>query len=622
MKTGLLSCYREFVLLSLLLGSQAYSFIPSLPSISATELDETFKWNEIEPQHKLRYTPCYDGLECARLLVPLDWNNPGSEPWQQVALAVVRLPATVNQSDPQFGGTIVLNPGGPSGSGVDLVRRSASGIQEIVDGEKHFEILAFDPRGTKYTTPTTACFPQDADRDRWTTHSNDAGSVDDGPFSLSVKWALVQGLGQLCDQTNLGVFPDGSNIRQYVSTLQVAYDLVRLTEVIDEELENATARARAQGQGPTDLHAATPPPDQTVLVNARVPLLNYWGYSYGTFLGNTFASMFPNRIGRIILDGVVDSDDYSAAGWLTNLQDNHRVWEFFFQWCFEAGPACALYDPTFQNASDIEAEFKVFASFLQDNPLSVVHDGRVYILTYFGLQKAMHSASYGPYQLWPRLAAGIQQVVKGDYAGFHANISFFPFFPSTPPLLENYNILDPFDNLTSRPSGYPHVLEAQTAILCGDGDDISSDTKADFLDYVSELKNQSALVGPSWAQITLLCRHWPKSQRPLNRNRFTGPFGSQLQDYQDDGRSSPILFIGNTADPVTPLRNAVKMSRLHEGSKVLIQNSPGHCSGVSIPSNCTWTAISDFFNYGSLPENGTRCEIDAKPWDPVPPQFV
>ncbi|RMZ78622.1 hypothetical protein DV738_g3836, partial [Chaetothyriales sp. CBS 135597] len=589
MTTGLLSCYREFVLLSLLsllFSSQALSFLPSLPSASDTALEETFRWSDIEPQGKLRYTPCYDGLECARLLVPLDWNSPSSEPWQQVALAVVRLPATVNQSDPQFGGTIVLNPGGPSGSGVDLVRRSSRGIQEIVDGEKHFEILAFDPRGTKHTTPGTACFYQDADRDVWSSHNSDTGSVDDGPFSLNVKWALAQGFAQVCDQTSLGVFPDGSNIRQYVSTLQVAHDMVRLADAIDEE----------------------------------VPLLNYWGFSYGTLLGNTFATLFPNRIGRIILDGVVDADDYSATGWLTNLQDNHRVWEFFFQWCFEAGPACALYDPTFQNASDIEAEFSLFTSFLKDNPLSVVHDGRVYLLTYFGLQKAMHYASYGPYQLWPRLAAGIQQVVKGNYEAFNTDLSFFPFFSPSPPLIHNYNILDPFDNLTKPPS-YPHVPEAQSAILCGDGDDITADTKADFLDYLAELKNQSTLVGPNWSQITLMCRHWPKSQRPKKGNLFTGPFGSQLQDYQDDGRSSPILFIGNTADPVTPLRNAVKMSSLHEGSQVLVQNTPGHCSGVSIPSNCTWKAISDFFNYGSLPENGTRCEVDATPWDSVSPKF-
>ncbi|RMZ80505.1 hypothetical protein DV737_g2948, partial [Chaetothyriales sp. CBS 132003] len=545
-----------------------------------------------------------------RLIVPLDWTRPGSESWQQVVLAVARLPARVNQSDPKFGGTIVLNPGGPSGSGIDLVRWSAKGIQEIVDGEKHFEILSFDPRGTKYTTPSTTCFGLDEDRDVWGTHNNDAGSADDGPFSLSVKWALARGISQLCDQTSLGVFPDGSNIRQYVSTAQVAHDMVKLTEAIDEELKNATALAALQSAAPRD---------QTVLSNARVPLLNYWGYSYGTFLGNTFASMFPHRIGRIILDGVVDVADYSASGWLTNLQDNDLVWDFFFQWCFEARSRCALYDVGFQSASDIQAKFTMFTHFLKDNPLSVAHDGRIYLLTYSLFQTAMHYASYGPYQLWPNLAVGIHQVMKGDYEAFMLRHTVFPFFS---PLLHNYNILDPFNNSTfPYPPGYSHGLEASTAILCGDGDDITSDTKADFFNYVAELKNQSALVGPNWSQITLLCRHWPKSQRPADRNRFTGPFGSKLKDYQNDGRSSPIMFIGNTADPVTPLRNAVSMAKLHEGSKILVQNAPGHCSGVNIPSNCTWKAISDFFNHGALPENGTRCEVDWKPWDFVPPQF-
>jgi TAP-like protein len=75
------------------------------------------------------------------------------------------------------------------------------------------------------------------------------------------------------------------------------------------------------------------------------------------------------------------------------------------------------------------------------------------------------------------------------------------------------------------------------------------------------------------------------------------------------------LFIGNTADPVTPLRNAVKMAAGHEGATVLIQDAPGHCSGTTIPSNCTWNVIKDFFNYGKLPKNGTLCEVDWKPWD-------
>ena len=594
------------LLLLLALSSLVLSIVPPWPSRWEEALPESFNWSSVEPQWKLRYAPCYEGLECARYLVPLDWTHLGLEKWKEVALAVARLPAKVNQSDPSFGGTVVLNPGGPSGSGVDLLRWAGRGIQEIIDGEKHFEILAFDPRGTKYSTPSTACFESDEDRELWMLQNSDVGSVDEGKFSLDVRWALLQGFSTLCDQTNLGVLPDGTNIRQYVSTSQVAYDMVKLTDAIAEELTYSLASQPRTTSS------------QQILSDYRVPVLNYWGYSYGTYLGNTYASMFAGRTGRMILDGVVDAPDYTATGWSSNLQDNDKVWDFFYQWCLDAGPACALYDDTIEKSSDLQAKLILFADFLRNNPMSIVDDGKVYLLTYSDLQATMHFASYGPYQVWPWLAISLQQLMQGNAEAFislhqTSSSSKSPFFPQL-----GDNILDPFNkHATPYPPGYSHGLEASTSILCGDGEDITSDTKADFLSYLSLLKNQSTLVGPNWAQITLSCRQWPNSQRPAKRNRFTGPFTSKWEEYQQDGRASPLLFIGNTADPVTPLRNAVKMAAQHENASVLIQNTPGHCSGVTIPSNCTWKAISDYFNYGKLPTNGTVCEVDWQPWDHI-----
>ena len=600
-----------------LLCQLSSSFTPIHSNRWADDLPETFDWTSIKPRTKLRYTPCYDGFECARFTVPLDWTDLSPETYgNEVVLAVARLPAKVNESDSSFGGTIVLNPGGPSGSGIDILRWAGRGVQEIVDGDKHFEILSFDPRGTKYSTPSVACFEDDADRDMYLLQSRAAGSVDDSGFSLNTKWALAQGFGRICDASGLGIYPDGANIRQYVSTALVAYDMANLTDAIEEHRLHALSHTKSATET-----------QQVRAEQYRVPLLNYWGYSYGSYLGNTFASMFPSRVGRMILDGVVDAPDYAATGWSTNLQDNDKVWLKFFEWCFEAGPKCALYNSHIRGPNALALQLDQFMDHLMVNPLSIVYNEDIYLFTYFDLTSQMHYASYGPYQVWPLLAAGLSELMQGDASTFMAMAfpvhtqSSTPSLSPSPSLLQapqHYNFLDPFNNRSiPYPPGYAHTLEASTAILCGDGADITSDPKSSYYAYLQLLKSQSRLIGPIWAQVTLQCRHWPSSQRPLDRNRFTGPFSTKASQYpqKDDARASPLLFIGNTADPVTPVRNAFKMASQHEGARVLVQDAPGHCSGINIPSECTWGVVRRYFNEGEMPVNGAVCGVDWKPWD-------
>ena len=120
----------------------------------------------------MEYAPCFDGYECARLEVPLDWNEPGSSP--RAAIAITRLPAQVPVTDPRYGGAILINPGGPGMSGVADVLNKGKMLQASVDlradepssnsshiaGErKYFDIIGFDPRGVNNTTPHLNCFP-------------------------------------------------------------------------------------------------------------------------------------------------------------------------------------------------------------------------------------------------------------------------------------------------------------------------------------------------------------------------------------------------------------------------------------------------------------------------------
>lgn len=600
------------VLVAYLAFTPSASIVRPFEAVGAGTATVDFNWESIPSSDKLQYHPCFGSFECSRLSVPLDWSN-RSNP-NNVTLAIVRLPAVVDVTDESFGGTIIINPGGPSGSGVSTVLRSGRGVQKIVDSDKHFEILSFDPRGVAFSTPTTACFQDDAARNLLALLAVGAGSLEDGQYAMNVKWGSAEGLGRLCESSSNGKLPDGSHIHQFVSTALVARDMVEIVDQVDAHLRKELDLRRERENN----RQAVISPD-----SVSPALLNYWGLSYGSYLGNTFASMFPERMGRMVLDGIVDADDYAATGWTTNLQDNNKTWAKFFEYCFEAGPKCPLFDPLAHGPEDIRDRVDMFLADLQDNPIPLIQNGNAYLLTYFAMKANIHACLYYPNDLWPLLAIALKSLIDRDPSAAVSlqeiaqrqrhddSDRFSPVLPTRPYHRESRDVFSESDE--ELPGNYPWQTEAGVSILCGDGDDITSTSKAGYAEYVSLLESQSLLVGSIWAEITLHCIHWPTSVRPSSKNRFTGPFQSNLSDY--DPRGSPLLFIGNTADPVTPLRNAFKMSARHEGSVVVTQDVPGHCSGEVNPSVCTFDIVKAFFRDGRLPKPGLVCEGARKPWD-------
>ncbi|KIX10251.1 uncharacterized protein Z518_01332 [Rhinocladiella mackenziei CBS 650.93] len=580
-------------------------------TLASFEVVEHFNWATIQSSKELQYHKCYGSFECSKLEVPLDWSNLSNP--NTISLAIVRLPAVVDVADESFGGTIVINPGGPGGSGVGFTLTAGKGIQKIVDNDnQHFEILSFDPRGIQFSGPEVACFHDNSARIELSMRSTGAGSLESSQYATDLKWGIDQAIGLACQRTNNGHFPDGSNSRQFVSTALVARDMVEIIDRVDADLQKELqlrGRPRQDRQKPMSSDSQSDP-----------PLLNYWGFSYGTYLGNTFASMFPERIGRMVLDGVVDADDYAATGWTTNLQDNNKTWAKFFEYCHEAGSKCALFEPSIRGPEEIQAKVEAFLAELQDNPIPFVYNGNAYIHTYFDMKAVIHAHLYSPYPLWPLLALMLFALMEGDVstaaAVWRRSVprGFPPSVPlPLPPLLPIHTTPNGIMDNRTRLFDYPWRWEATMSVLCGDGDDITSWTKPDYAEYLTLLESQSPLVGSIWAEIILPCIHWPASVRPASQNRFTGPFKSNLTDY--DSRGSPLLFIGNTADPVTPVRNAVKMSERHEGSVVLTQDKPGHCSGITRPNECVSEIVRAFFAHGTLPKPGLVCDGTRRPWD-------
>lgn len=91
----------------------------------------TFNWSTITPSASIDYRKCYDGFQCARLQVPLDWKDPNNP--ETVAVAIVRLPAKVPITDDRYGGAVLINPGGPGGSGVLQAINKGEQMQHIID---------------------------------------------------------------------------------------------------------------------------------------------------------------------------------------------------------------------------------------------------------------------------------------------------------------------------------------------------------------------------------------------------------------------------------------------------------------------------------------------------------
>lgn len=286
--------------------------IPALAVPSTHDVGD-FDWDTITPSEALVYHDCYDKFECARLQVPLDWLNASDT--RQATIAMIKLPAIVPDTDETFGGPIFTNPGGPGGSGVEMALRRGHQIQgrAATPGKRNFEIISFDPRGIGRTLPSSDCFQTDRiSRDAQAFESRGVGSLDRGGNAIAYSLAMAEGTSHRCVETERHF----GEAMAYVNTPSVARDMIAMLDKIhelrngklqpvkeEERLELKRRSAEADYSRETGVDDADP----------DIPRLQYIGFSYGTVLGNYFASLFPGRVGRLVLDGVSDSEDYATG---------------------------------------------------------------------------------------------------------------------------------------------------------------------------------------------------------------------------------------------------------------------------------------------------------------------
>jgi pimeloyl-ACP methyl ester carboxylesterase len=245
------------VLATATLGSCAL-FDSDEPELSAVPLESpsgTDPGAAVDPalaryyEQALDWSGCRESMECAELDVPLDYADPDGE---SISVSLLRVPAS---DDDQRIGSLVVNPGGPGGSGVDYAARG-----EVFFGAEvraAFDVVGFDPRGVARSTPIDCL--TDAELDTMVASDPDPETLREARRSD----ALIREFGQGCLERS-------GDLTRHVSTEEAARDMDVLRSALGEER------------------------------------LTYFGASYGTFLGATYADLFPTRVGRMVFDGAVD----------------------------------------------------------------------------------------------------------------------------------------------------------------------------------------------------------------------------------------------------------------------------------------------------------------------------
>jgi hypothetical protein len=202
----------------------------------------------------------------------------------------------------------------------------------------------------------------------------------------------------------------------------------------------------------------------------------YYGLSYGTVLGATFAHIFPDEVGRMILDGVVDAEDYYDLGWKSNLYDADKVINSFIQSCFAGQANCSFWGPS---VSTISARLEKLLHDLKYQPIPITPSDLCplpMLVTYSDLKQVILQAMCSPREGFPNLATVLSELEQGNTTAYSAVVTS----GATPASPCNYAI-----------NGTTSTQDINTLIKCVDGAGASNFSNlAEFEEYVAILNKQ------------------------------------------------------------------------------------------------------------------------------------
>lgn len=232
-------------------------------------------------------------------------------------------------------------------------------------------------------------------------------------------------------------------------------------------------------------------------------LLQYWGFSYGSVTGATFAAMQPHRVKRLIVDGICDANAMYNGLWTTSIFDTDLIMDKFFEECYEAGPVqCPYYSEN--GPASMQANLDATLQLLNNTPLAVAGSGShgPDVITYSDILRVVKETVYDPLKLFPQLANLFTNVSKGSGSEFAA------YKMKTKSPVCPFQLSDDTHEIRECPPYSETSLDTLVSISCTDGQDLSTASQEAFQSYYNILRQQSKWMADYWVSWTLSCWGW------------------------------------------------------------------------------------------------------------------
>lgn len=462
---------------------------------------------------KLEFTDCGPAGEseasCAWMEVPMDYDVPDDE---TVKVRVLKVAARGGKATK----SLLVNPGGPGGSAVEYARAADYIVSPKI--RRSFDVVGFDPRGVGESAPIVCVGPREVDA------MIAADPTPDDAGELAALRATSEEFGKACEQK----YP---KLLQHVSTLDAAKDMDVLRAALGQ------------------------------------PKLDYLGKSYGTFLGATYAGLFPNRVGSLVLDGAIAPDLSNEEMNLGQAVGFETATRAYVRACIADGDC-----PLGGDVEDGMKELRRLLAAIDEQPLPVTEDVRVTKLTEgwasVGLARAMYEQA-----LWGGLTDALRAAEQGDGD---------PLFA----LAREYADRD------EEGSYEGNIMQVISAVNCLDRP-ASTPSDDELAARIEQFRKAAPTWGPSMALGSSTCETWPV-ESSFTPEKITA------------AGAGPIVVIGTTRDPATPYEWAQQLADQLESGRLITFDGDGHTAYLR-SNSCVDNAVDVYLTSGKAPKDGLTC---------------
>jgi len=453
---------------------------------------------------KLDWSDCNDGFQCSTFNVPIDYANPSDSALQ---ISVIRKLATGSAL-----GSLILNPGGPGGSGIEYTTYAEYVVSDTL--RENFDIVGFDPRGVGKSTPVECLSDEQTD---------EYIALDGSPDNQA-EVDQVQAMSELFART---CATNSSDTYKFLDSISATKDIDILRALLGDEK------------------------------------LNWLGKSYGSFLGATYADLFPDRVGRMLLDGAIDPT-------LSNEQLSYGQALGFELALQRFVDDCASRDDCPLSASGESGVSEITNLLIQldANPVTL-DDGRLFTesMGTVGIVGSLYDKQYG----WPDLRTYLGDAFDNDFSGLAESVDFYTGRQSDGSFKDNSN-------------------DAIAAVNCLDRPDRA--TPEQTVALASEWKKVAPNFGAFLAWSNLSCSYW-KADATGTPKEITAP------------GTPKILVVGTVNDPATPYQWAQALATQLSSGVLLTLDGDGHTAYYQ-GSKCIDKVVDDFYLTGEV-EPGIIC---------------